>query len=256
MPETYSPKPGDFGKENYRRYTDQPELKELLQIIEEEKTYTLDGDGNKVEVPSKIGTLALKVLDGMQDKMDEIQEENLDLRIITNRRAFFELAPNILERIKESGTDSVFFMIDLDHFKKVNDEFGHKAGDIVLKTFAKAMENTFREEDLYARIGGEEFTALLIGIKGSDAINAAKRLDWEYWKLINEEEELSDELKKKGCLLSIGATVINEEDFNNGTPDIEKIMSRADSNLYKVKESTRNGIIVDDNEVETLRETK
>jgi diguanylate cyclase (GGDEF)-like protein len=83
---------------------------------------------------------------------------------LLNRSAFMDLAENELRRLRRTGTTASVILADLDHFKKINDQFGHPAGDSALQAFARACTGTVRSTDLIGRYGGEEFILLLPGV--------------------------------------------------------------------------------------------
>ena len=88
-----------------------------------------------------------------------------------NRRMFLEIFKQTLTRMKRSNIYSVIIMADIDHFKKLNDKYGHNTGDLVLKTVASVIKNSIRESDISCRWGGEEFIILL---PGTDLANGKK----------------------------------------------------------------------------------
>lgn len=95
---------------------------------------------------------------------------------LLNRRAFEEYLHKERARIKRGEHPAALLMIDFDDFKRVNDEFGHEAGDLVIRQFAEVCRNTFRESDIICRWGGEEFAVLLTNTSARDAQEAVERL--------------------------------------------------------------------------------
>src|SRR5690606_12983716 len=93
-----------------------------------------------------------------------------------NRRSFMDLAERALAHARRSGESIAFCMLDIDYFKKVNDTYGHVAGDQVLAAVAKSARDSLRKEDLIGRYGGEEFCALLPNIKLDQAIAIGDRI--------------------------------------------------------------------------------
>ena len=96
---------------------------------------------------------------------------------ISNRRGFSLRADNVLKLSVRENTPTVLAYIDLDNFKPINDTFGHAEGDAVLVTFAELMQQEFRETDLFARIGGDEFVALFANTSFATAREVIARLD-------------------------------------------------------------------------------
>jgi diguanylate cyclase (GGDEF)-like protein len=150
-----------------------------------------------------------------------------------NRRHFMELAGNVLEKARRFETPCYAMIMDLDFFKKVNDSYGHLAGDEVLKNAATVMKNTLRAYDLLARYGGEEFVVLVSETGKEDVLNLAER--------IRESIAATPcvyNCIKIFCTVSIGVA----ETF----PDcvIESLIDKADKGLYQAKNSGRNQVIL------------
>lgn len=121
---------------------------------------------------------------------------------------------------------SNLLMCDLDDFKNVNDQYGHQAGDAVLKTFAEILKDNFYITDLVARYGGEEFVILL----GCVTLDQAEQLAERLRKKVEETEfiiPLTDKILKK--IVSIGVT-----EYKQGEP-IEQFIARADKAMYMAK---------------------
>lgn len=151
---------------------------------------------------------------------------------IRNRRSFFDIAGkyySIAIRTKEA---LAVMMIDLDHFKSVNDKYGHASGDAALKEFTRIVKKQLRESDLFARYGGEEFVIVLAntGMEGAEKLAEKIRSSIETNYLVTEKGEIK-------ITVSIGVSELREKDTS-----LEEILSRADKALYMAKENGRNRI--------------
>lgn len=142
-----------------------------------------------------------------------------------------ERAASELDRCSRDGTPLSFAIVDLDHFKKVNDAWGHAAGDEVLKTLAETCRRALRPADLFGRFGGEEFVALLPDTGPDDAADIAERL-----RRLTEETGIATPEGVIRVTLSAGHTTALPGD----TP--EDLLRRADSALYESKRSGRNRV--------------
>ncbi|WP_299177212.1 sensor domain-containing diguanylate cyclase [uncultured Neptuniibacter sp.] len=152
---------------------------------------------------------------------------------VMNRRAFFSTAFEEHQRaIREGGTDITILMVDLDHFKQVNDQFGHKVGDQALVKLCRSIEMLLRVEDKLGRIGGEEFALLLIDSNEAQAIDIAERIRSSVEAMAFDEIGLP-ELQ---ITISIGVSQwLHDESF-------ETALSRADEKLYMAKQAGRNRV--------------
>ena len=151
---------------------------------------------------------------------------------LANRRAFFESAELELERRKQSTRPTAIIMFDADHFKTVNDRFGHPAGDAVLRHLAAALSATFRDFDVVARIGGEEFAVLLPSTELVAAVAAANRLR----TLVNATPVVVD---GESISYTVSAGVAAMDDSISG---LDGLMKRADQALYAAKARGRNRV--------------
>lgn len=124
-------------------------------------------------------------------------------------------------------------MCDVDHFKKVNDEWGHPAGDMILKNIAQIFTRNKRESDLFARYGGEEFVFLLPEMSKADAIKSAERL-----RKAVESYKFSIDDKMIPITISLGVSSYRGKDI----PTIETMIAAADKALYFAKEHGRNQV--------------
>jgi diguanylate cyclase (GGDEF)-like protein len=147
-----------------------------------------------------------------------------------NRRGFVEAAHQLMARQAKRGEPVSVLMFDLDHFKSINDSFGHAVGDDALRLFASIIGTTMRANDVIARFGGEEFVAMLPGTM-TEAVGAAERV-----RLAFEAAALEMEEGRLGATVSIGVA--------SGQPgaDIDTLIGNADAALYRAKLSGRNRV--------------
>jgi diguanylate cyclase (GGDEF)-like protein len=125
-------------------------------------------------------------------------------------------------------------LVDLDHFKKFNDSYGHVVGDQVLRASAQLMSSALRESDVLGRYGGEEFSIILPDTNNSAAIYVAERL------LANVADvPIDTEAGKLSIQLSIGIAGLSKE-----TPTLHSLISRADQAMYIAKSAGRNRLAV------------
>lgn len=166
-----------------------------------------------------------------QKQLIEMSESD-ELTGILNRRGFFNESTRCIELTKRD-IESTLVLLDLDHFKQVNDNHGHAAGDETLSILSNCIQSSTRSIDIFARIGGDEFAIILV------KCNYQQALSW--YKNISESFQQQQKLKfynsKNICTLSAGCAAIEEKD-----EDISSAMSRADSALYCAKEAGRANI--------------
>ena len=150
-----------------------------------------------------------------------------------NRRYFFKEINEYVEDIKESGEKFAIAMIDIDHFKNVNDTYGHDIGDKVIVTLADILRSSTSPKDVVARFGGEEFCIVLKNINRYSAQDILARIH-------SEVENYSFQVDKEQFItftISIGAVLFNEEET------LEEAINEADMMLYKAKNEGRNRLI-------------
>ncbi len=153
---------------------------------------------------------------------------------ISNRREFYSLANRAITRSNRDQTPLTLLIMDLDHFKKINDSLGHSAGDEVLAEFARLVKDNLRECDVFARIGGEEFAALLIASDQAKALEVAKRI----CRVISEHSFHNVVEHTVNCTVSIGLSVWN------GNETLDNLISRTDKELYSAKHNGRNQVSI------------
>lgn len=160
-----------------------------------------------------------------------LQEASItdELTGLRNRRYLMQRYHEEFERAHRLGSHLGFFMLDLDHFKDVNDSYGHLFGDLVLKGVGRAIADTVREYDIACRYGGEEFAVVVSEMSRPDMMMLAERIR-ETIAVLN----ISDTHSRVRVTVSIGVAVLAEGD----TP--ESLLRRADTALYHAKSEGRN----------------
>ena len=198
-----------------------------------------DGLGSRV-----IGTMT-DVTDrrNMEDKLRR-QSEELALLATTdaltglwNRRRFLEKAEEELGRAHRYGRCTAAVMIDIDHFKQVNDTFGHNAGDQVLRQFSEILRNSLRKSDHLGRLGGEEFAALLLESDGARALGVADLLRRQ---IAGSPMRLAD-----GTELRITAS-FGVAAARSGDETVAGLLGRADNALYAAKRGGRDRVVLNE----------
>ncbi|MGC9163923.1 MAG: sensor domain-containing diguanylate cyclase [Thiomonas sp.] len=146
---------------------------------------------------------------------------------IQNRRSILEQ----LDRLLQRGTPLSILLLDLDHFKQVNDRFGHAGGDRALQRFAQIITAHKRSRDWFGRLGGEEFLLILDGADADEALHIAERLRAG----VNAQPVALDDTKQVRLSVSIGLTPSGPDDRQAGD-----LLLRADRALYRAKQQGRN----------------
>ena len=152
----------------------------------------------------------------------------------SNRRHFFECARREFEHARQFGSPLAFLLLDLDDFKKINDQYGHQTGDEVLRRLAQCGSNALRRGDLFGRIGGEEFAALFPGCEQAVALQVAERLQREVQRLSFQHEGTSF-----GITVSQGLTSLLATDVS-----LDALYARADAAMYLAKRQGKNQIVL------------
>jgi diguanylate cyclase (GGDEF)-like protein len=153
---------------------------------------------------------------------------------IHNKRFFMEFLDREIAVATRHGHPLTLVMFDVDHFKKVNDSFGHLAGDAVLKDLAARIRPRIRREDLFARYGGEEFTCVLPSTALPGGI-----VFGEHLRTLIEERPCIFDNQSIPFTISVGVTTLHRE---TGV-DPAALIKRADDNLYTAKRSGRNRVV-------------
>jgi len=176
-----------------------------------------------------------------QDRLRSNYEQSLSLALtdsltgLFNRRYLMVHLEKLLNKNKESNKSLCCLMMDIDHFKKINDTYGHQVGDDVLKVFAERVSQRLRSFDLVARLGGEEFVVVLPDISQDMAFQVAERLRKG---ICNTKFEVSGPHGPIDVSVSIGAAMIT----GSQNLKVEDVLKLADDELYRAKEGGRNRV--------------
>jgi len=183
----------------------------------------------------KIGPTILKYLSGA-DAEARYHEEIYRMTIVDgltqiyNKRYLYEALDKEWLRARRHARDLSIVMFDIDFFKRINDDFGHLAGDHVLRELAKLVQDRIRRDEVFARYGGEEFTLLLpeTGLDGARALADSIRQMVEQHAFVFQNEHIP-------VTISLGCSCLTEEDRT-----VQDLIQRADEKLYEAKRQGRN----------------
>ncbi|HEX5444085.1 MAG TPA: GGDEF domain-containing protein [Pirellulales bacterium] len=178
----------------------------------------------------------------IQQQRQQVEELVAEARTDTltglpNRRSFNEDLQRRFDQWRRHQMPLALIMLDLDHFKRFNDSFGHQAGDAVLRLAAQAISNTLRQMDLPARFGGEEFAVVLPGTKLREAMKVAERV-----RAMVAAQHFEYDGQPLQVTVSVGVAPAVEGD------EPAHLIERADEALYAAKERGRNCALAHDGE--------
>ena len=177
-----------------------------------------------------------------QEKLRANYEVSLSMALtdsltgLFNRRYLTVHLEKLLEQPPEQRKPMAVLMFDIDHFKSVNDTHGHAVGDEVLKIFSQRLQTRMRSFDLLARMGGEEFVAVLVDITKERACYIAERLRNA---IARDPMPVSNEAGQLSITTSIGAAYLDPET----TTSVDEALKRSDDLLYEAKEGGRNAVM-------------
>ncbi|MBF0481318.1 MAG: diguanylate cyclase [Desulfovibrionaceae bacterium] len=152
---------------------------------------------------------------------------------ISNRREYIHLSERELSRAKRHDAPLAALSMDIDHFKRINDTYGHNAGDEVLRLLAREVQANLREHDIFGRIGGEEFAVTLIECPVHEAMEIAERL-----RLALSKIETGEAGRGASFTVSIGVAAMS------GGDSLDVLLARADDALYAAKRGGRNKVML------------
>ena len=154
---------------------------------------------------------------------------------ICNRRAIEDLAGRSIAAARRHGMPLAMMIIDVDHFKRINDEFGHEGGDNALIETVRRIRESLRSEDLVGRLGGEEFVAVMPSTDGQSALAAAERMRSAF-----AEEPMRIGGGDITITVSVGVAVLDAQD-----QQYSHLLRRADRAMYAAKSAGRNRVMLD-----------
>lgn len=189
----------------------------------------------RVKVQLKIKSLQDSLKESNRRLMELSQTDALTG--LANRRRLMEILKVEFERSNRTNTPFSLLMIDLDHFKKINDNYGHQEGDVVLRTVAELMQHHLRQYDTAARFGGEEFSLVLPESDPVEAAGVAERIRKEIAKMC-----FSGAIENLKITASIGVASSPHPRID----DINELLRAADNALYEAKNNGRNRVEITD----------
>lgn len=166
----------------------------------------------------------------LEDQLRHMAKHD-NLTGLANRALFTEFLEAAMDRSERSGKQVGVMFLDLDHFKAINDELGHEAGDLVLIGVAKQLQSCVRKVDLVARLGGDEFAVILDGIHHQDD---ACKVATKILKTVTQPHDLNGESRSVGT--SIGIAM-----YPDHGSDVDTLTKASDEAMYDAKQSGRNG---------------
>jgi diguanylate cyclase (GGDEF)-like protein/PAS domain S-box-containing protein len=182
---------------------------------------------------------AVEIFRDIRADLDAAEEKERALRLATmdpltglaNRRKLELVLGSYLSEGFMSESPGVLLLLDVDHFKRVNDTFGHDAGDIVLQIVARTIESCVRNVDTVARWGGEEFVVFLPGARRGSGEEIAQRLRWQVARTVIRLDARTVDVS---CSIG-GAEVVAEDSMHD-------LFRRADREMYRAKQTGRNRV--------------
>jgi diguanylate cyclase (GGDEF)-like protein/PAS domain S-box-containing protein len=196
---------------------------------------------NDISELERVNAGLKQTLHNLETAHDEVRQKNEELFHLAtidsltgclNRRAFFEKLELEFELAMRDGLKLSVVMADVDHFKKINDDFGHSVGDIVIKEMADTLSNSIGSSDFVGRYGGEEFCVVHVGTDWQDAISASNRARLAFENVYGSEQSVT-----KGRIVTASFGV---SDVSFGADNVTDLLNQADLALYESKNTTRN----------------
>lgn len=166
-------------------------------------------------------------------EQERLSSHTDSLTRIANRRAFFELLETEANRASRYGAALTLAYLDVDHFKQINDRFGHEKGDELLRLVAQTLESNLRKPDRVARLGGDEFAVLLPETSAPSAAAVLRKL----------HSILDDNMRQRNLPVTFTVGAVT---FHSPPQSLQEMLSKADQAMYSAKNSGRDRVIVRD----------
>ncbi len=170
-------------------------------------------------------------LEAQKKQIEDMANKDF-LTSLYNRRYLFECGEKIFQNARRGSLHLAVVMMDIDYFKKINDSYGHDAGDFILSSVSDLLRSNLRQADIITRFGGEEFCLLLNVNKYEDAFYVVEKI-----RQMIEKQKFFHEGKTLSVTISTGITYVLEN-------SLEGMIKKADMMLYKAKETGRNKTLV------------
>lgn len=223
----------DGASENLSAAQDRAQVKTVLESLIKS---TREAQDTNRALEARL-THSRSEISNLQQSLEAIRAESLTdpLTALGNRKFFDRALVAAIEVAHKAGEPLSLLMLDIDHFKSFNDNYGHLTGDQVLRLVGQSLKQTIKGQDITARYGGEEFAVVLPGTPLRQALTVADHI---------RRAVMSKELKKKSTgeilgrvTISVGVSMLQPGD------DMEQLIGRADSCLYAAKRNGRNRVI-------------
>lgn len=206
---------------------------EMLARIEKDKGVLLETESERRAWLEQEVQARTRDLESANERLSYLATVD-PLTEVNNRRSFFELADKFYALARREGKPLSMLMLDLDHFKRINDSYGHAMGDQVLRHFTSKVGGLLRKSDVFARLGGEEFAIIL----NDTAVAGAEELARKIRQTIGDTPMRSGRMEI-AYTTSIGISQLEADDVG-----LEDLYRRADEALYIAKDSGRDDVAV------------
>ncbi|HEV7968613.1 MAG TPA: GGDEF domain-containing protein [Candidatus Acidoferrales bacterium] len=205
-----------------------PQGRDLAKLLQEVDDISKRLKSNPPDAQALSDALQRTVLCAIKQSILETELRSLalrdDLTSLYNRRAFYALSAQQLKVMRRKGQGLLLFFADVDYLKNINDTFGHREGDIALVRAADALERTFRNSDILARLSGDEFAVLALEASAHDNETILRRLQ-------KHLQEASVEETRYKLSLSVGVARFDPK----GNESLEDLLAKADEAMYEQK---------------------